>query len=143
MNYKIKILIILTVLVSGCIETKTEIPKISPQVPNLTDEYLKTIIQKSLNLTDEQKTIIGIALSNQTVKDMVKEKEIKITSVNTVSYSNDDEGYILPGVQMYISSDNWTSARMITPLVDLKEKRVVNILSGPFVHQDMLKNLIS
>jgi hypothetical protein len=113
------------------------------QIPNLTEEYLKTIIQHGLNLTEEQKSIIGIALSNQTVRDMVKEKEIKITSVSTVSYSNDNEGYTLPGVQIYISSDNWTSAREIIPLVDLKEKKVVSILNGSFVHPDMIKNLIS
>jgi len=46
-----------------------------------------------------------------------------------------------PRVQIYIGNKDWTSIVEIIPLVDLKDKRVVRILKGPFINPTMPMNL--
>jgi hypothetical protein len=109
----------IVILISGCVKPETQQIKIPD------------------NLTEEQKLIVKIALTNSTVKEMLKGKEVKIDSVSMVSGSTTENGkeisFNLPGAQIYIGNENWTSVIEIIPLVDLKEKRVVRILKGPFI----------
>ena len=142
----------IAVLISGCVGPKTEIQPSAKALPTATPQVSSEVYQTPNNvtipdnLTEEQKLIVKIALSNSTVKEMLKGKEVKISSVGSiVSGSTTENGkeisFNLPSVQIYIGSENWTSAIEIIPLVDLKEKRVVRILKGPYVHPDMIKNL--
>ncbi len=69
---------------------------------------------------------------------MLKGRQVKIDSVGfIVSGSTTENGkeisFNLPGAQIYIGNENWTSVMEIIPLVDLKEKRVVRILSSSFI----------
>ncbi|MFZ3385381.1 MAG: hypothetical protein WA144_15790, partial [Candidatus Methanoperedens sp.] len=97
------------------------------------------------NLTEEQMLAINIAMDNKTVQEMLKGKEVKIGSVRMVSGSSTENGkeisWYLPGVQMYIGNKDWTSIMEITPLVDLKKKRVVHILKNSFVKPALPMNL--
>ena len=76
---------------------------------------------------------------------MLKGKEVKIGSVSMVSGNASENGkeisWDLPGVQMYIGNKDWTSIMEITPLVDLKEKRVIRILKNSFVKPALPMNL--
>lgn len=112
----------IAVLISGCVVPKTETQQV--KIPD--------------NLTEEQKLIVNIVLGNNTVKEMLKGKEIKIDSIgSTVSGSSTENGkeisWNLLAVQIYIGNENWTSVMEIIPLVDLKEKRVVRILKNPYI----------
>jgi len=65
------------------------------------------------------------------IPDNLTEDQVKIGSVSMVGGSATENGKEissnLPGVQIYIGNKDWTSIMEITPLVDLKEKRVVRI----------------
>jgi len=124
----------------GEIKLPTETPPPSSEVyqtqDNLTDESLAIEIPD--RLTGEEKLIVQIALENRTVQEMLRGKEIKISSVSRVSGGEADEygkesSYDLPGVQIYIGNKDWTSIIEIIPLVDLKERKVVRILKNTFI----------
>jgi len=125
----------------GCeIKRPTEASPLTSEVyqtaDNLTEESLAIKIPDQL--TEEERLIVQIALENRTVQEMLKGKEIKISSVNMVSGGETDEygkesSYDLPGVQIYIGNKDWTSIIEITPLVDLKGRKVVRILKNTFI----------
>lgn len=98
------------------------------------------------NLPEDEKSLVTkIALQNETVQEMLKGKEVKIISVSMVSGGDMENGkensWNLPGVQIYIGNQEWTSIMEIIPLVDLKEKRVVRILKGQFIKSTLPMNL--
>lgn len=98
------------------------------------------------NLPEDEKSLVTkIALQNETVQEMLKGKEAKISSVSMVSGGDMENGkeisWNLPGVQIYIGNQDWTSIMEIIPLVDLKEKRVVRILKGQFIKSTLPMNL--
>ena len=97
------------------------------------------------NLTEDQTTAVNIAMDNKTVQEMLRGKEVKIGSVSMVGGSATENGkeisWNLPGVQIYIGNKDWTSIMEITPLVDLKEKRVVRILKNSFIKPALAMNL--
>lgn len=124
----------------GEIKQPTETPPLSSEVyqtpDNLTEESLAVKIPD--HLTEEEKLIVQIALKKRTVQEMLRGKEIKISSVSMVSGGETDEygkevSYDLPGMQIYIGNKDWTSIIEIIPLVDLKERKVVRILKNTFI----------
>nr|QNO45756.1 Tol-Pal system protein TolB [Methanosarcinales archaeon ANME-2c ERB4] len=117
-------------------ETSPRTSEVYQTPDNLTEESLAIKIPDQL--TEEEKLIVQIALKNRTVQEMLRGKEIKISSVNMVSGGETDEygkesSYDLPGVQIYIGNKDWTSIIEIIPLVDLKERKVVRILKNTFI----------
>ncbi len=85
--------------------------------------------------TEEEKLIIKIALDNQTIKEIIKRKNIKISSISTVNAGATNESgksisWNLPGLQIYIGDKEWTSVMEIIPLINIKEKKVVHILKN-------------
>jgi len=117
-------------------ETSPPTSEVNQTRDNLTDESLAIEIPD--RLTGEEKLIVQIALENETVQEMLRGKEIKISSVSRVSGGETDEygkesSYDLPGVQIYIGNKDWTSIIEIIPLVDLKERKVVRILKNTFI----------
>ena len=114
----------------GEIKRPTETP------PPLTDKSLAVKIPDQL--TEEERSIVQIALKNRTVQEMMRGNEIKISSVSRISGGETDaygkeSSYDLPGVQIYIGNKDWTSIIEIIPLVDLKERKVVRILKNTFI----------
>ncbi len=87
------------------------------------------------NLTEQQKSIIKIALSDKEVKNIINGKEFKIDSISVVSGGSTDEygksiSWNLPGVKIYVGNEDWSSITEIIPLVDLEKKEVVSILKS-------------
>lgn len=124
----------------GEIKRPTETPPPTSEVDqtrdNLTDESLAIEIPD--RLTGEERSIVQIALKNRTVQEMIRGKEINVSSVSRISGGATDEcgkesSYDLPGVQIYIGDKDWTSIIEIIPLVDLKERKVVRILKNTFI----------
>jgi Tol biopolymer transport system component len=88
-------------------ETSPPTSEVYQTQDNLTDESLAIKIPD--RLTEEEKLIVQIALENRTVQEMLRGKEIKISSVSRVSGGETDEygkesSYDLPGVQIYIGN---------------------------------------
>ncbi|MHC1599973.1 MAG: TolB family protein [Candidatus Methanospirareceae archaeon] len=117
-------------------ETSPPTSEVYQTPDNLTDESLAIGIPD--RLTGEERSIVQIALKNRTVQEMMKGKEINISSVSRISGGEPDEygkesSYDFPGVQMYIGNKDWTGIIEIIPLVDLKERKVVRILKNTFI----------
>jgi WD40 repeat protein len=117
-------------------ETSPLSSEVNQTPDNLTEESPAVKIPD--HLTEEEKLIVQIALKNRTVQEMLRGKEIKISSVSMVSGGETDENgkrisYDLPGVQIYIGNKDWTSIIEIIPLVDLKERKAVRILKNTFI----------
>ena len=117
-------------------ETSPLSSEVNQTPDNLTEESPAVKIPD--HLTEEEKLIVQIALKNRTVQEMLRGKEIKISSVSMISGGETDEygkesSYDLPGVQIYIGNKDWTSIIEIIPLVDLKERKAVRILKNTFI----------
>jgi hypothetical protein len=138
------IILILSLFAVTTTTTSTFEPYPSRIPDNLTEEEIPGV-QVPDNLTEDQMLAVNIAMDNKTVQEMLRGKEVKISSISMVSGSATENGkeisWDLPGVQIYIGNKEWTSIMEIIPLVDLKEKRVVRILNNSFIKPALPMNL--
>ncbi len=137
-HIRMMVFVIVFVAVVGCIskeiENGREIENISIPENNISSDNINVSNNIIPNrFTEEEKLITKIALDNQTVKEMIKGKQIQISSVSIVGSGDTDESGNsisgnLPGVQIYIGDKEWTSVIEIIPLVNIEGKNVVRIL---------------
>lgn len=117
------VIVIILILSLFAVTTKTTSsiePYPSRTPDNLTEEI--PAVKVPDNLTEDQTLAVNIAMDNKTVQEMLRGKEVKISSVSMVSGSATENGkeisWNLPGVQIYVGNKDWTSIAEIIPLVD-------------------------
>lgn len=97
-------------------------------------------------LTEEEKEeTIKIALNDANVKEMLKGKEYKVSeTVITSVEKGEREKRVLwtyPAVIIYAGEDDWMKTTRIRVLVDLDNKKVINVLEKPIIESIMTKEV--
>ena len=83
-------------------------------------------------LTEEEKAEARrIALSDQEVLETIGDKEYEVTSIEESSWSEDDEFFVFPAVELNIPPDRRVEGRVLWVCVDLGANKVVAIHSTP------------